>query len=251
MKISILFFTLLFTTALLSQPIDYARLSQDILYAAKSNTPANDLLKQLKEADQKSLSRFLNQDDVRKAFWLNIYNAYIQIYLHKDAVQYQYKNKFFRKKSIEVAGHSISLDLIEHGILRHSKVKWGLGYIGKLFPKKFETHYRIDTVDYRIHFALNCGAKSCPPILFYKPERINQQLNMVTKNYLSKEVKFAKDSGIVYLPRIMNWFRGDFGGKSGMVTILQNHQLIPFGLIPSISFKEYNWQLSLNNYWEE
>ena len=251
MKILMLLFSFITSTAAMAQSADYSKLSQDILYAAKLNTSTDELLGQLAKADQQSLKGFLNTDNVAKAFWLNIYNAFVQIELHKDVTQYQHKNKFFRKKSFAVAGRHISLDIIEHGILRRSKVKWGLGYIGKIFPSKFEKKFRVDSVDSRIHFALNCGAKSCPPILFYEPALINHQLDMVAKNYIGNEMKFSPDSSLVYLPKTMNWFRGDFAGKSGMMKLLHRLQLIPADISPSISFKNYNWQLSLKNYWEE
>ena len=38
----------------------------------------------------------------------------------------------------------------------------------------------VDVIDFRIHFALNCGAKSCPPIAFYSYDKINDQLDLAT-----------------------------------------------------------------------
>ena len=78
----------------------------------------------------------------------------------------------------------MSLDDIEHGILRRSKIKWSEGYFNKLFPSKFEKENRVNKVDYRIHFALNCGARSCPPIAFYDPEKLDKQLDVATMIYL-------------------------------------------------------------------
>jgi thiol-disulfide isomerase/thioredoxin len=72
-------------------------------------------------------------------------------------------------------------------------------------------------VDYRIHFALNCGAKSCPPIVYYSPEKLDQQLE-------------------------------DFGGKKGMREILKSHNIIPEAANPKIKFKDYNWTLELSTY---
>jgi hypothetical protein len=105
------------------------------------------------------------------------------------------------------------LDDIEHGILRRSKVKWSFGYFNKLFPSAFEKKHRVDTLDYRIHFSLNCGAISCPPIAFYKPEQLDKQLEVATKVYLSGEAAYNEADNTVALPALMGWFRGDFGGK--------------------------------------
>jgi hypothetical protein len=79
------------------------------------------------------------------------------------------KKSFFTVKQINVANKQLSLDEIEHGILRRSKIKWSLGYLNKLFPSAFEKHQRADKADYRIHFALNCGAKAVRRLLFTSP----------------------------------------------------------------------------------
>ena len=84
----------------------------------------------------------------------------MQLYLSKNPELYLKRNPLFGKKIIDIAGKRISLDEIEHGLLRHSKVKWGLGYINNIFPSHFEKMNRVSKVDYRIHFALNCGAGS-------------------------------------------------------------------------------------------
>ncbi len=56
-----------------------------------------------------------------------------------------------------------SLDEIEHGILWRSKCKLSLGYFNKIFKSRFEKAFRVDKLDYRIHFALNCGAPEMNP----------------------------------------------------------------------------------------
>ena len=145
----------------------------------------------------------------------------------------------------------LSLDLIEHGILRRSKVKWSEGYLGKMFPSDFEKKFRVKRLDYRIHFALNCGAKSCPPIAFYDPVLIDKQLKVAVKVYLKGECKFDKDENQIEVPALMGWFRHDFGGKKGILAILKNNKIIPENSSPAIKFKKYDWSLYLNNYKSE
>ena len=106
----------------------------------------------------------------------------------------------------------------------------------------------MDTVDYRIHFALNCGAKSCPPIAYYAADKIDNQLDLATKNFLKNEVVYDPNKNVAYLPATMGWFRGDFGGKKGMIRILKLYNIIPVEATPSIHFKKYDWTLFLNNY---
>ena len=237
---------LMITTSVMAQgKTDYIKLSQDILYAVKTDEPADSLIQQLANAPVAELQSQLNTDAERKAFWLNIYNAYTQIALKKDSNAYQHRNKFFSKKFISIAGKKISLDGVEHGILRRSKWKYSLGHFNKLFKSKFEKQFRVDKLDHRIHFALNCGAKSCPPIAFYKPEQIDKQLELAAKIYLKNEVLFNAKDLTVEVPAILSWFRGDFGGKKGITRLLQQQRLVPDNVNPGIKWKKYDWTLSL------
>ena len=142
----------------------------------------------------------------------------------------------------------MSLDDIEHGILRRSKIKWSEGYLNKLFPSRFEKQNRLNKLDYRMHFALNCGAKSCPPIAFYKPEQIDKQLDMATKTYLKGDAEYDSLKNIVSLPALMGWFRHDFGGKKKMLVLLKSIGIVPGNAYPSVEFKKYDWNLFLSNY---
>ena len=230
------------------QEADYSRLSQQLLYAVKTGSDSVDTyMKPLQVADALALQAQLSTESLKKAFWLNIYNTYVQWLLQKDPERYKSRHSFFTSRQILIAGKMLSLDDIEHGILRRSKIKWSLGHLNKLFPGKFEKGFRAQAVDYRIHFALNCGAKSCPPIAYYDPEKIDAQLEMATKNYLRSEVELDTGKNVAYLPAIMGWFRADFGGKKGMRALLKKHSLLQ-NKKPAIRFKKYDWELFLNNY---
>lgn len=226
----------------------WIQLSQDFMYAARTDDETSGFIQQLQQMSMNELLSFIKTDDEKKAFWINLYNAYTQVALKSNPNQYKKRSKFFGKKQINIAGESFSLDDIEHGILRRSKVKWSLGYFNKPFPGKTEKALRVDQLDYRLHFALNCGAKSCPPIAYYNPESINKQLDLATKAYLKGEAEYDAQSNTAYLPAIMGWFRRDFGGKKKMVTLLQQLSIIPAGKQPKIKFKKYDWTLYLQNY---
>lgn len=227
---------------------DYVQLSQDFLRAAKTGGKTADFISQLKTANQTQLLAQLNTDPKRLAFWLNLYNGFTQVILKKNPEQYKSRNSFFSSEQIVVAGEKLSLDEIEHGILRRSKTKWSGGYVGKISVSNFEQKFRVDKLDYRIHFALNCGAKSCPPIAFYEPAKINQQLEMATKTYLKSESVFNQLANKVEVPATMGWFRADFGGKKGILDLLKKNNIVPQQSNPDIAFKEYDWTLFLNNY---
>ncbi len=227
------------------------QLSQNFLYAAKTGEETAAFLDSLKNIDEVSLADQLNSDKQKLAFWLNLYNGFTQVLLKKNPDQYKTRNAFFSSKQIQVAGQQLSLDEIEHGILRHSKIKWSEGYLGKPFPGTFEKKSRVKKLDYRIHFALNCGAKSCPPIAFYDPKQIDRQLAIAVKTYLKGECEFNQAKNSISVPALMGWFRHDFGGKKGMLKILKENKIIPAESHPSIYFNKYNWTLFLNNYKSE
>ncbi|MEO6404725.1 MAG: DUF547 domain-containing protein [Ferruginibacter sp.] len=231
--------------------IDYIKVSQSFLYAVRTGDSSDQYIQVLAEADIQKLHGELSADAKKKAFWLNIYNAFIQKLLTENPGKYKNRNSFFSLKQIVIAGKHLSLDNIEHDILRRSKIKWSLGYLNKLFPSDFEKKFRVAKLDNRIHFALNCGAKSCPPIAYYDPEKIDMQLELATRNYLKSETEYDKTSGSIFLPKIMSWFRGDFGGKKGIRKMLKKYHIVERNKDLKIKFKKYDWTLFLNNYKQE
>lgn len=222
--------------------------SQQLLLLAKRREPADSLVLYFQKITPAELVAELNTDSRKKAFWLNIYNAFTQLFLSKNSDQYKKRSQFFGNKQINIAGQLLSLDRIEHGLLRRSKTKWSMGYINRLFPSSFEKENRVDTVDYRIHFALNCGARSCPPIAFYRADQLDRQLDLATKIYLKSESTYDAERNHIALPAIMGWFRGDFGGKRKMKELLKKTGVISADANPSVSFKKYDWNLYLDNY---
>ena len=224
------------------------QLSQEFMYAAKTGDSTEGFIQSLQILPYNELRNELSSDDEKKAFWINLYNAYTQVMLKKNPEAYKKRGRFFGNKEIEIAGIRFSLEDIEHGLLRRSKTKWSLGHLNKLFPGKTEKQLRVDELDYRLHFALNCGAKSCPPIAFYKPENLNPQLEQATGAYLSGEAEYDKEKNILMLPTLMSWFRRDFGGKKKMIELVKKLNIIPADAKPKIGFKKYDWTLYLENY---
>lgn len=228
--------------------IDLLQISQKLLLNAKRHETTVLYTDQLAGISERELTRQLSNDNKKKAFWINIYNAYTQILLYGHAEKYKKRNAFFGSKDILIAGRKLSLDFIEHGILRRSSLKWSMGYLRKWFPGSFEKKLRLDTLDYRIHFSLNCGARSCPPIAFYRAGQIDRQLQTATHSYLAGEAEYKSSENCLYLPAIMGWFRGDFGSKKKMIQIMKDLKLLDLNANPGIRFKKYNWQLFLENY---
>jgi hypothetical protein len=153
------------------------------------------------------------------------------------------RNAFFTAPLVAVAGQRLSLDDVEHGLLRGSRPKWGGGYVRNPFPGAFERAFRVRERDHRVHFALNCGAAACPPIAAYEADRIDAQLDLATGSYLGSEVEYDPGAGVVRVPRLLLWFRGDFGGRDGILGLLRDHDCIPAGASPRIRYREYDWSL--------
>lgn len=229
-------------------PNKLVRLSQQLMYAAKTDDSTAGWLEQLATLPFNELITQLDSEEEKTAYWINLYNGFTQVLLKQNPESYKNRGKFFSSKQNRVAGINVSLDDIEHGILRRSTVKWSLGHFKKLFPGKTERALRVARPDYRVHFALNCGAKSCPPIAFYDPGNLHTQLEAATRVYLRNETEYDARTRILKLPAIMGWFRRDFGGKRKMITLLKTKKIIPADAVPKIRFKSYDWSIDTSNY---
>lgn len=117
----------------------------------------------------------------------------------------------------------------------------------KLFPGKLIKQLSVAKIDYRIHFALNCNAKSCPPIAFYSYKNINKQLIVAAKSFLSGETEINDAKKEVSVTKLMSWLIGDFGGKTGIRKIIGDVFQKDVNDY-SITFKPYNWNEALHNF---
>lgn len=142
--------------------------------------------------DPQSLDR-----DEQFAFYTNAYNAWtVKLILTgypgvasiKDFGSL-FKNPW-KRKFAEINGEILTLDHIEHDILR----------------PRFK--------DPRVHFAINCAAKSCP-ILYreaFVGTRLQAQLDDATRRSLNDERFNRLEEKTLYVSRIFKWFNEDFNG---------------------------------------
>jgi hypothetical protein len=144
----------------------------------------------LHSVDIKSLS-----DNEQFAFYANVYNAWtIKLILTKypDISSIKSLGIFntgpWKKKVVRLKGQTISLDHIEHDILR----------------PRFK--------DPRVHFAINCAAKSCPPLRSepYTGDRLDQQLDDSTRAFINNSNSYRLEGQNLYVSRIFKWFSEDF-----------------------------------------
>lgn len=133
------------------------------------------------------------------AYWINLYNA-----LTVDVVLDAYPSKsilkiggsFFSpgpwsKKYLKIAGQKVSLNDIEHGVLRP---------IWK---------------DSRIHYAVNCASYSCPNLsaTAFTAENTEEQLTNAAKDYINNPRGIKVDGEDLLLSKIFDWYQVDFGNN--------------------------------------
>jgi hypothetical protein len=218
--------------------------SQQLLDATRQDASLDSHLRALEALDPEALEAIETDRRAALAFWINCYNAGTQLLLQRRPALYESRLwifRLFRVPCLSVAGTALSLDDIEHGILRGSRSKYGFGYVPRLFPSPFERRYRFEEPDPRIHFALNCGSNSCPPIRFYEPDRIDEQLDLATRGYLEPAVEYDAAAGTARVPKVFSWYRGDFGGESGIVSLLKAHEIVPADASVSIEYTTWDW----------
>jgi hypothetical protein len=231
-----------------SETIAFNKLSEEFLVKIKNQENTQNIQDTFSNVTILELEEALDTNHKKLAFWVNIYNAYIQVILKKNPELYKDRSKFFKSDQIAFAGEMISFELIEHGIIGGSQWEYGLGFIGKLFPGEFEKKLRVEEPDYRIHFALNCGAKDCPPVAIYDWKKLDEQFAKSTTNYLKRTTEYDADKKEAKVTSLFSWFRGDFGGTDGIKEVLKQEGLIPTTKGIDLEYKNYDWTLELDNF---
>ena len=158
-----------------------------------------DFVAALQATDPDTLER-----DERLAYWINLYNAQtIRVILENypvDSIRDIKDGPFsigpWGRKDLVVNGTAISLNDIEHGIIR---------------PAFQEP---------RIHYALNCAATSCPNLapLAWRAEGLDEAFDAAEQAYLAdpRGVR-VDDAGRVVASKIFIWFQEDFGRNEAEV----------------------------------
>ncbi|XP_070694317.1 uncharacterized protein [Pempheris klunzingeri] len=183
-------------------------------YKAMSVNPAFEryceLAIQLQRVELLSLNR-----EEKLAFFINIYNALVihgSLRLGAPTNMWQ-RYRFFNYVSYLIGGEVFTLQDIENGVLRGNRK--GIAQLLKPFSKTDpRLQVALPDAEPLIHFALNCGAKGCPPIKTYTPQDIDRQLRTAAEAFLENDDACVVDSGKkeVRLSQIFKWYKADFGG---------------------------------------
>lgn len=225
--------------------LDVVALSANFVDRVIHGLPVQRHLARFAELDAEALDASLNSQARQTAFWINIYNGYTQYFLQSDPSLYiNDRPAYFGAKQVDIAGYQVSLETIEHGVLRRGATIYTLGHVRLLFFRsEFVKRFAVDAVDYRLHFALNCGALSCPAVVPYTADAVNAQLDASARRYLQQEVEIA--DGVAWVPALMRWFAADFGNKRD---VLRRYGLIGASDSPKLKYKTYDWTLKVENY---
>ena len=187
----------------------------------------------------------------RLAFWINAYNAcmlkrVVENYPIEPAGGFRgLRNRaagrpansvwqiedVFTGPHCPVAGAVRSQDQIEHEIIRP------MG-------------------DPRIHFAVNCAARSCPPLVpdAYDGASLDRQLDERVAAFMADSTHFSVTVGrdgrpAVRTNKVLDWYKDDFGGETGVLSFLAGYAS---GAIrealrspeAQLEFFDYNWTLN-------
>jgi hypothetical protein len=136
----------------------------------------------------------------RMAFWINAYNAFtlraiVDHYpIRGSAVSLSPRNSIRQIDGVwttlkwRAAGRDVTLDQIEHGILRP---EFG---------------------DARVHMAVNCASKSCPPLRGepYVGADLDRQLDDAARRYLGSPAGSSVAGNQLLVSMIFEWYGDDF-----------------------------------------
>ena len=211
------------------QPRDLSQFSEAYLRAIQQNEKTSTFQDSLQDVSLNSLTELIEDHDAHLAFWLNIYNASVQVRLAQNLDKYANREHFFNERWISICGKKISLNDIELGILGREKKD---EFIAKLQTKHF---------DPRIHFALNCGASSCPPIRVYTKKNIQIELDAATRQFLLNNSSYTQFSNTLKVDELLKWYASDFGGTNGIIALHQGYGIVPLGVNPTVVFSAYDW----------
>ncbi len=159
----------------------------------------------------------------KMAYWINAYNAFtvkliVDNYPVKSITDLE-GGKPWDKKWIKLGGKTYSLNNIENDILRPT--------------------YK----DARIHFAVNCAAKSCPPILnkAWTSKNLESNFQRQAKAFINNNSYNKVGANEIEISKIFEWYAVDFGD---IVTYINKYASSKADKGAKVKYMEYDWALN-------
>jgi len=185
--------------------------------------------------DQAALDNYLAQlaatqplanwsTNVQLAYWLNVYNAFtVKLILSEYPVQSIkdiHQGNPWDHAWISLGGKTYSLNQIEN----------------EFIMQRFR--------DPRIHFALNCGARSCPPLLneAYEPARLDAQLTARTTSFINNPQFNQPYATPARMSLLFEWYKADF--KPDVISFLNTYTPAPMHAELTLEYLPYDWTLN-------
>ncbi len=198
----------------------------------------------------------LEGDAERIAFWVNLYNILALHGVVALGIEHSVMEKpsFFGRVAYRVAGHVLTLDDIENGVLRRSAPHpvTGKPPFGPADPRLALCPRQVDP---RIHAALVCAARSCPPIALYDAAHLDEQLDAACAGFVAQGVALDAGARVVRLPLVFRWYAADFGGEDGVRAFVLRHApedrraalAQAFAEGHALAYHRYDWRLNASD----
>ena len=157
------------------------------------------------------------------AYWINAYNAFtVKLILGHypvNSIRDIHNGDPWQVSWIKLGGAQYSLNQIEHNIIR----------------PQFK--------DARIHFAVNCAARSCPPLLnkAYKAVVLDKQLEDQTRKFVNHPRYNTLQPHAVEVSKLFDWYGEDF---DPVPAFLNRYASIRIESGASVRYKAYDWSLN-------
>ena len=174
----------------------------------------------------KKISISKNNASVFQAFWINTYNLLVI----KGVVDHYPLNSpldvdgFFDKIAYEVGGMNITLNELEHQLLREN------------FPD-----------EPRFHFVLVCAGLGCPPIIdkAYLPTSLEAQLEAQTSKAMNDPNFIRTTDDRIMVSQIFEWYAADFSRNgNGLIGFINRYRDPDLSAEAKIGFYPYDWKLN-------
>ena len=157
------------------------------------------------------------------AYWINVYNAFtIKLILKNHplkSIRDLNGGEPWKEIWINLGGKSYSLNNIEHDIIR----------------PKFN--------DPRIHFAVNCAAKSCPPIqnFAFTEDNVQTKLDEVAGYFINNSGLNQITERAIKVSKIFEWYSSDFGN---IIAFLNKYCQTQISSKAKVEYLDYDWSLN-------
>jgi hypothetical protein len=160
---------------------------------------------------------------------------------------------FFTRIVYDIGSHEFTPGDIEHGILRGNR-KPPNSLFRHVTDDDPRRQFTLEELDPRIHFALVCASRSCPPIEVYTPEDLDNELEIAAHTFVNGGgVEVDVDRKTVRLSRVFAWYDKDFGedlearlkfAAAFLYDERSKDLLMTHGRDCRVSYQDYNWSLN-------